>query len=219
MAFEITLENFQGPFDVLLDLLSKKKLDITELSLGSITNDYLSYIENTDLLIEELNWFLIIAAKLALDKSAAILLTDSEDDEISIEQSLKEYSRVKELSEAVGRMMKRPLLTSVRVMSFYAPLEKIELITVRENFEALMSETRNRAKQRVIKSQSNKIDEIRKGFLKKLRSAGGLSQKDIISSSADRVEAIVGLMTILELIKNGELSKNNDRYEFIGVGL
>ena len=41
MAFVIELDNYQGPFDVLLDLLKKRRLDITELSLGTITNDYL----------------------------------------------------------------------------------------------------------------------------------------------------------------------------------
>ena len=73
MAFVIELENFQGPFDVLLELLKQNKLEVTSVSISSITTDYLEYIENTELSVEELNWFLVVAAKLTLDKSSAVL--------------------------------------------------------------------------------------------------------------------------------------------------
>ena len=53
MAFVIELDNYKGPFDVLLDLLKKRRLEITELAIGSITNDYMDYISNTELQLED----------------------------------------------------------------------------------------------------------------------------------------------------------------------
>ena len=55
MTFVIELDNYQVPFDVLLDLLKKRRLDITELSLGSITNDYLEYISKIEMNLEDLS--------------------------------------------------------------------------------------------------------------------------------------------------------------------
>jgi segregation and condensation protein A len=83
-GFQVRLTNFTGPFDLLLQLIGKQKLEITELSLSQVTDEFISYIramgERWDL--DEATEFLVIAATL-LDLKAAKLLpqADVEDEE------------------------------------------------------------------------------------------------------------------------------------------
>ncbi|MBB6172334.1 segregation and condensation protein A [Nocardiopsis mwathae] len=78
-GFQVRLENFEGPFDLLLGLISKHKLDITEVSLSKVTDEFIAHItahgENWDL--EQTSNFLLVAATL-LDLKAARLLPRGE---------------------------------------------------------------------------------------------------------------------------------------------
>src|ERR1700734_3983223 len=78
-AFEVHLDVFEGPFDLLLGLISKHKLDITEVSLSKVTDEFIAYIrqraENWDL--DQVSYFLVVAATL-LDLKAARLLPSGE---------------------------------------------------------------------------------------------------------------------------------------------
>ncbi len=83
-AFEVHLDNFDGPFDLLLGLISKHKLDVTEIALSKVTDDFVAWIRarGTDWDLDETSEFLVVAATL-LDLKAARLLpaAEVEDDE------------------------------------------------------------------------------------------------------------------------------------------
>ena len=74
-AFEVHLDNFDGPFDLLLGLIAKHKLDITEISLAKVTDDFIGYIKAKGVAwdLDETSEFLLVAATL-LDLKAARLL-------------------------------------------------------------------------------------------------------------------------------------------------
>ena len=78
-AFEVHLDVFEGPFDLLLGLISKHKLDITEVSLSTVTDEFIAYIKQRsggwDL--DQVSYFLVVAATL-LDLKAARLLPSGE---------------------------------------------------------------------------------------------------------------------------------------------
>jgi segregation and condensation protein A len=83
--FEVHLENFDGPFDLLLSLIAKHKLDITEVALSRVTDDFVAYIRSTgpEWDLDQTSEFLVVAATL-LDLKAARLLpageVEDEDD-------------------------------------------------------------------------------------------------------------------------------------------
>jgi segregation and condensation protein A len=83
-GFQVTLSNFTGPFDLLLQLIGKQKLEITELSLSQVTDEFIAYIRamGEDWNLDEVSEFLVVAATL-LDMKAAKLLpqADVEDEE------------------------------------------------------------------------------------------------------------------------------------------
>src|SRR6201987_6306996 len=78
-GFEVHLDVFEGPFDLLLGLISKHKLDITEIALSSVTDEFIAYIraraDGWDL--DQASYFLVVAATL-LDLKAARLLPAGE---------------------------------------------------------------------------------------------------------------------------------------------
>jgi segregation and condensation protein A len=82
-GFQVKLANFEGPFDLLLQLISKHKLDVTELALHRVTDDFISYIRamGRDWNLDEASEFLIIAATLLDLKAARLLPAASVEDE------------------------------------------------------------------------------------------------------------------------------------------
>lgn len=86
-GFRIVLNNFEGPFDLLLQLIGQKKLDITEVSLAQVTDDFVAYVkqlgEFADL--DEVTEFLVVAATLLDVKAARLLPRGEVDDDADLE--------------------------------------------------------------------------------------------------------------------------------------
>ncbi len=77
-GFTLTLSNFEGPFDLLLTLISRRKLDITEVALAEVTDEFLAYLhalyaEGTERALDEASEFLVTAATLLELKTARLL--------------------------------------------------------------------------------------------------------------------------------------------------
>lgn len=114
--FEVRLENFNGPFDLLLSLISKHELDITEISLAKVTDEFIGYIRafsaaGDSFSLDEASEFLVIAATL-LDLKAARLLPSGEvedEEDIALLEArdllfarLLQYKAFKEVARQVG---------------------------------------------------------------------------------------------------------------------
>tara|TARA_B100000029_G_scaffold62022_1_gene55611 strand:+ start:612 stop:1466 length:855 start_codon:yes stop_codon:yes gene_type:complete len=102
-ALEIFLDAFEGPLDLLLYLIRRQNLDILEIRVSEITEQYMSYIEMmTDMELELAGEYLVMAAMLAEIKSRLLLpkpasdLEDSEDPRADLIRRLQEYERLKE---------------------------------------------------------------------------------------------------------------------------
>nr|WP_245723718.1 ScpA family protein [Microbacterium humi] len=84
-GFRVALSNFEGPFDLLLSLITKRELDITEVSLSAVTDEFLSYIRGveSEKELDQASEFLVVAATLLDLKIAGLLpqgeLVDAED--------------------------------------------------------------------------------------------------------------------------------------------
>lgn len=109
-ALELFLEDFSGPMDVLLYLIKKKDINILELDVSEITEQYISYIELMDSLkIELASDYLVMAATLAHIKSRMMLpIPSSEEEEIDprseLIKRLQEYQRYKTVSEDLANL-------------------------------------------------------------------------------------------------------------------
>jgi segregation and condensation protein A len=106
--YNVKLEKFEGPLELLLELIEKEQLKITELSLAHVADQYLDYIKNHDsIALENLADFLTIASRLILIKSRALLpmlqVTPEEEEEIQdLAKQLEEYKKFREASQKIG---------------------------------------------------------------------------------------------------------------------
>jgi len=113
MAYQVKLHVFEGPFDLLLHLIAKREVDIYEVSLADITEEYLAYIRSMqDLDLEVATEFLVVAATLIEIKAARLLPGRQVDDEDGLAISerdllivrLLEYKAFKEAAEELRRL-------------------------------------------------------------------------------------------------------------------
>jgi segregation and condensation protein A len=120
---------YEGPLDLLLDLIERAELDITSVSLASFTDLYVSYIHGLEQVIaDEISAFLVIAAKLLQIKSEALLprpparAPGEEDAGGSLVDQLRLYKRFKEIGGWMNARQQANLRTFLRV----APPPKVE---------------------------------------------------------------------------------------------
>lgn len=112
--FQVHLTNFEGPFDLLLGLISKHKLDITEVALSVITDEFIAHIKDQDWDLSQASEFLVVAATLLDLKAARLLPTGSVDDSEDLElleardllfARLLQYRAFKEVARSFGERL------------------------------------------------------------------------------------------------------------------
>jgi segregation and condensation protein A len=130
-AFRVSLSNFDGPFDLLLNLISKHELDITEVSLSRVTDEFISYLRELDgeAELDQASEFLVVAATLLDMKIAGLLpqgeLVDAESVALLEARDLLfarllQYRAFKEVSAWFARCLQREDRRHVRA----APLDE-----------------------------------------------------------------------------------------------
>lgn len=215
---KIALEQFEGPLDLLLQLIEKNKLQITEISLAKITDQYLTYVEEADNLVsDEVADFLLIASKLIYLKSKYLLpdlVLNEEDDSASLEKQLKIYRQYFEASKQINRLYNdkhRHSWSRLQVMKLpmkqeFVPPSNININILREIFIDVLGRIErfvNLPKAVLQKAISigEKIQHIKKLILERSE----LKFSHLLNDSQDKMETIVSFLAMLELIKQKEI--------------
>lgn len=217
--FHVKLENFEGPFDLLLQLTEKKHLDITELSLSKVTEDYLNYLEKLELSLEEMNWYLYVAARLVLSKSQAILRLQTSDEETSIDDltdSLKRYQQLKQLAVQLGNQTRSPFFVALKTQATHKDVA-LELNQLTHSLNSLQKDAKSRAQHVTIKNRSSAVAKVRAQFLKQINQLKTFSLQDAIGSAPDKTQAVIYFMTILDLLKQQKIAVVGSKLELAGV--
>lgn len=106
--YEVKVEKFEGPLAVLLELIEKQKLDISEVSLGSITESFLKHIELVeDVAPNDLADFLLVAGRLLYLKSKLLIpeIVIEDDEELNLADQLRLYQRFAEAAVRLADMI------------------------------------------------------------------------------------------------------------------
>lgn len=119
MEFQVKAGEFEGPIHVLLELIMNRKLHVSEVSLATVTEDFLNYIATHDLSYAEVSSFIVVSSTLILIKSKSILPTIelTEEEEASIEdltERVRQYEIIRKYSENLQLIyLKQPLFARV----------------------------------------------------------------------------------------------------------
>lgn len=213
MTLHAKIQQFEGPLDLLLSLIEQRQLDITQIALAEVTEQFLQYLKNLEKIDPtSLADYLSIAAKLLVIKSKAILPTleletEEEDAGFDLEAKLLLYKQFKE----VGKYLK--VLDNKRKQSFTRSVtfeQKISFypdpsISTKELHKAIIAvlsglkelDSLPKAKLKEAISIQEKIDHLRNTLSGKIET----KLSDLLKSAKNKGEIIITFLALLELIK------------------
>lgn len=213
--FNIKTDAYQGPFELLLDLIEARKLLVNDIALANITEDFIQHVRGqVSFPVEETANFIQIAATLLLIKSKSLIpdlaLTDEENADVEdLKRRLEAYEKVREaareLSRIFGRTVMFPAGERVPEVTF-APSNDLSagalaeaLARVLEAREVVEELPEARVKPLVT------IEEMMDRLAKRVQSAMTLSFNDF-SGEAKKIEIIISFLALLELVKQGAVA-------------
>ena len=208
--YKIKLDQFEGPLDLLLRLIEGEKLDIGQVSLAKITEQYIEYLDQAEnLKPEELADFLVIAAKLLLIKSRMLLPSigdEIEKESFELEAQLKIYKEYLEASKKLHKIiLKRnfsfPRQKNIVVSGFVAP-ENADKNALFNYFSKILKGLEPlvripKAAIRRVLSLKEKIKEIQEIIFQGKK----LEFKHLIKKSSSKTDIIMSFLALLELVK------------------
>jgi len=213
--YQIKTEKFSGPLDLLLQLVEKRNLEITEISLAQVTQDYLFYINNQQLVAPaELADFLVVASTLLLIKSKAILpsleLEPEEEEEIvDLEERLRLYKFYKAQGENLRELFRKGIYCVARPPwlekeSRFLPPSNITLQDLASSFQKILlqleSEDQLQRKEKTIKKIVTLRERIRY-LIKELTGGKKYRFSDLVKGGEERMEIIVTFLALLYLAR------------------
>ncbi|MBD3248084.1 hypothetical protein GF382_02230 [Candidatus Falkowbacteria bacterium] len=224
----IKIDKFEGPLGLLLTMIEGEKLDIAEVNLAKVADQYVEYIKNSkDINPELLADFLVIAAKLLYIKSKALLpyLFPEEDEELGdLEKQLKMYREFLNASEDLEKRLKEEkfmfsptnnLLERARDFSdlfAFSPPQKTRKENLAEAFGSFLE--RRRPKERALREETieykinieDKILNIEKLLVEKIT----YNFSKILEKVESKTEVIVSFLALLELVKQKSVGAAQD---------
>lgn len=209
---------FEGPLDLLLELTEKNKLDITDISLSAVAEEFIDYMNEFGAVIDpkHLADFVLVAGKLLLIKSKAILplLELEKEEEESIEdlkRQLREYRRFKEVFPWVSRefsdakrLFAREAYAGERVS--FSPPTHFSPLKLTDAYAALLTKTLavREADEKVRLSQislTDKMEKLKNRLLQRI----SITFHSTLQSGAGRMEVVVTFLAMLELVRKNQV--------------
>lgn len=209
--YQVQLEEWQGPLDLLLTLIEGQQMDITKVSLSQVADQFIEYMnQHPNLSPEQTADFLVVAAKLIYIKSKALLPTlEIEEEEYDLEKQLKMYKLYSEASKGMQKILRKKKFAFSREklpvdalpQGFYAP-KGINTAKLKKYFEAVLKRLPpvinlpKKMIEKVIKL-SERIQHIKDLVLREACT----SFNKLICDSKTKTEKIISFLAILELVK------------------
>jgi segregation and condensation protein A len=224
-GFQLSLPIFEGPLDLLLHLIEREELDITNIALVSVADQYMEYLRSSDQInLDALADFIWIGARLLLLKSRALLPrpqtaedgVDIEDDPSEdLARQLLEYKLFREAAgnlraiETAGRHS-YPRIAPPPERAPPTGLDGVTVNLLREMVETALGRTPIEEPAQVIRPHKFTIREKVQLIRELLAEDGRVSFRGLIDACGTKMEIIVSFMAVLELIKSRVLDALQD---------
>ena len=214
--YNVNLEVFQGPLDLLLHLIEKMEIDIYNIPIAQLTESYLEYINNNDdFSLENAEEYIVMAATLLHIKSKNLLPkfeNETIEDEEDLVQQLLDYKNYKELSEKLDNLQ--------RMRAQFLDKESIN-IDVEGSIETLRvpSSKLLRAMENILRSFDDKeneislvsyrrevsFEELKEELVNKFKNKTKMNFFDLVTTYSQKNEIVLMFIGVLAMIKDQEL--------------
>lgn len=226
--YAIKLDNFEGPLDLLCHLVDKNKMDINQIKISEITDQYIDYINKMqELNLDVTSEFILMASTLLFIKSKSLLPKQVEDEAELTEEELIhriiEYKKYKEISKKLKE------LYQVYSKRFYKVPDKIELPArkleqnyskdlIEQSYKNLVEKNKSKINKNVINIEkiaitetvtvTSKVKDIFKELIKKPRF---IFSKLCSAKKYTRLETVTAFSGILELTRRNKIKAQQER--------
>lgn len=209
--YNVNLEVFQGPLDLLLHLIEKMEIDIHNIPIAKLTDSYLEYISNVDeISLENAEEYIVMASTLIHIKSKSLLPVDTDEEsyyeEEDLVQQLLDYRVYKELYDVFqemqisrdnfGEKQSEDLLIDAKLMNMSVEKLHKAFKRVMGNFEFIETQA-----EKLQYKKEVSIENIRKKIDSYLEKKNRVSFLDIVSNYDTKSEVVVTFICILDMIK------------------
>ena len=214
--YNVNLEVFQGPLDLLLHLIEKMEIDIYNIPIAKLTESYLEYINNNDeFSLENAEEYIVMAATLLHIKSKNLLPkfeNETIEDEEDLVQQLLDYKNYKELSEKLDNLQKiraqfldkESVNIDVEASVEMMRMPSSKLLRAMENILRSFDEAENEVSL-VSYRREVSFEQVKEDLVNKLKHKNNISFIDLIKSYSHKNEIVLVFMGILAMIKDQEL--------------
>lgn len=225
--FKVKTERFEGPLDLLLDLIEKRKLLINDISLSKVTDDFIKHIESMS---SDLNHntmgnrahFILVASTLLLIKSKSLLptlnLTEEEVHDIDdLEKRLRIYKEIKDASQNISNLFGKNILFyqegDRKYDPVFSPHKNMTLINIVEAIKSVINSIpKKEVLQKAIVRKVISLEETITKLTNRVMSGLKMSFNEFTKEySSEKVNVIVSFLAMLELVKQGIIDANQDK--------
>lgn len=227
-GYTVRTTAYEGPLELLLDLIEKRKLHVNELSLAEVTDDFIQHVRGqAEFPMEEAANFISVAATLLLIKSKSLIpeLSLSEDEEEDVEdlkRRLLMYEKAREAARELSRIFGRTVLVPRGERApepMFAPSRDFSLAGLEAALRNALTEAE---KVEVLPEVRVKplvtIEEMMDRLTDRVQTALAVSFKEFSGDAKEKVEVIVSFLALLELVKQGVVdAAQHDHFEDIKI--
>lgn len=231
--FKVRTGEFEGPIDLLLTMIEKKKLHINTISISEVADDFLKFIQTLETFpIKDSSEFILIASTLLLIKSKSLLpnldLTKEEEENIAeLENRIKEYERYKNLTKEIQKMIGAPIYFAEEPknkMILFVPTEEISRGALHNS---IISVFQNLPKEpvlpKVVVEKTIRLEEVIDNLSKRLEEGlkttfSQISGAKTNLNKAEKINVIINFLALLELVKRGSTrAEQKENFEDIEI--
>jgi segregation and condensation protein A len=222
--FKVQVGEFEGPLEVLLDLIEKRKMHINDVSLATVADTFIEHINNyEEFPMGDSADFILIASTLLLIKSKSLLpnLELTEEEKVNIddlEDRLAQYKKYKDLSTHISKMFGEARLYFARESKtkrvVFSPTQEISLERLLASVQnALNNVPRPEILPQVSVRKTVSLEEMIDNLRERVEKSIKLSFKDFAhKGKADKIDIIVSFLAVLELAKRGVVRISQEKH-------
>lgn len=218
-SFKVKTETFEGPFDLLVTLIEKKKMHVSDVALSQVADDFITYVnERDDFPVDETAHFILVAATLLLIKSKNLLpvldLTEEEESDIQdLEKRLRLYKKIRRISLLLTPKWTKNILLARQYVPepdpVFAPGEDVSQENLHESLKHMLAQAKTHAKP-VPKAKVQKVislEEMMDRLATRIQKSLSMSFKEFSGmGKAEKVDVVISFLAMLELVKQGAVS-------------
>ena len=216
MAFTLTLEQFQGPLDLLLQLIEEDHLDISTVSLAKVSESYVAHLEQMpETATGDIADFLVVAARLLYLKSQLLLPPEEKEwEDNTLEEQLRLYKRFVDAAHELEKTFGSGEMVSYREspprsFGFAPPREVTGNVLANVMHQIIGIHTRTRKIiERVSIQKVISIEESIARIRAVLATGKKILFRELLGRNADRATRIVHFLALLELVKQHHIHLN-----------